>query len=378
MRHEKCESAAIHVDPALNNHSNMFSVSYLHGAEPLEWFWVILASKCPMFRRRMIGFKVGGIAYDPDHISCDEYCFDFAEVIQTLRRLEPPTRILSNSEICETDRMTLKCLLDRHRKHHSHPSYLTFLKGSIGMMLNPEGTQSVFDIEDGLVKSESTCELLRFTARDESVRKLIDERYLQPVPETERLGQLPKNTLGYKYFYHLDSMGFDPNYYRKIDVESDVEYVMMRIRQTHDIWHVMTGFDTHPLGEIALKGVELAQTHRPMAAAICAGGVFRYMLRQPEEFGACLESIVGGYHMGLSAKPLLAMKWEELWERDVEEIRAELGLEVLGPRGGQLNREFAPKSSLADSEAREALSEVLRTHDVHFPPQSPGDSSGNQ
>jgi len=61
-------------------------------------------------------------------------------------------------------------------------------------------------------------------------------------------------------------MGFDPDYYRKIDVQNDIDYVMMRIRQTHDIWHVVTGFDTHPLGEIAIKAVELSQTHRPMAA----------------------------------------------------------------------------------------------------------------
>ena len=49
------------------------------------------------------------------------------------------------------------------------------------MMLNPEGTQSVFDLEDGLLKSKSTDELLRFTSKDPTVRSLIDERYLQPI-----------------------------------------------------------------------------------------------------------------------------------------------------------------------------------------------------
>jgi len=197
---------------------------------------------------------------------------------------------------CKSSSPMLMSLLNFHKNHHTHPSYLSFLKGSIGMMLNPEGTQSVFEMEDGLLKSESTQELLRFTSKDPTVDAMIKERYLQPVPDTASLGKLPKNTLGYKYFYHLDSMGFDPDYYRKIDVQNDIDYVMMRIRQTHDIWHVVTGFDTHPLGEIAIKAVELSQTHRPMAAAICAGGVFRYMLKEPELFGDCLESIVAGYH----------------------------------------------------------------------------------
>jgi len=190
---------------------------------------------------------------------------------------------------------------------------------------------------------------------------MIEERYLQGLPNTEELSQLPKDTLGYQYFNHLDSMGYDPDYYRKIDVKNDTDYVMMRIRQTHDIWHVITGFDTHPLGEIALKAVELAQTHRPMAAAICAGGVFRYMVKQPEEFPDCLETIVAGYHLGLRANPLLGVKWEERWEQKVDDIRKELHVEVLGPHGGQLNVDFSPKSAVdAHREAQVAIGEAMQ------------------
>ena len=253
--------------------------------------------------------------------------------------------------------------LHSRKNTHQHPSYLTFVKGAIGMMLNPEGTQSVFDLEDGLTKSKSTDELLRFTRKDPCVRLMIEERYLQDIPNTEELSKLAKDTLGYRYYEHLDSMGFDPDYYRKIDVQNDTDYVMMRIRQTHDIWHVITGFDTHPLGEIAIKAVELAQTHRPMAAAICAGGVFRYMVKQPEEFPDCLETIVAGYHMGLRAKPLLGVKWEERWGQKVEDIREELDVFVLGPRGGQLNVDFSPKSALdANKEAHAAIGEALQKY----------------
>ena len=49
------------------------------------------------------------------------------------------------------------------------------------MMLNPEGTQSVFEMEDGLLKSKSTCALVgEFGSkvkhpRAESVLKLHDQ-----------------------------------------------------------------------------------------------------------------------------------------------------------------------------------------------------------
>ncbi|MFP4103855.1 Coq4 family protein [Coleofasciculus sp.] len=251
--------------------------------------------------------------------------------------------------------------LKRHEKHHTHHSYLSLMKGVIGLMLDPKHTESVFDIEDGLRHSASSKELLRFTAKDSVVQTLIKERYLQKTPpNTPELKKLPKGSLGREYVNHLDQFGFDPDYYRKIDVQEDIDYIMMRIRQTHDIWHVITGFDTHPLGEIAIKAVELAQTHRPMAAAICAGGVFRYMLKQPEEFGYCLDSITAGYHLGLKAKPLLAMKWEELWEYQVEDLRRELNVQVLGPRGGALTVEFSPQSRLvAERAAQQEINKSL-------------------
>ena len=206
-------------------------------------------------------------------------------------------------------------------------SYLVFAKGSLGMLLNPEHTDSVFDIEDGLRQLESTSELLRFTTKDPTVRQLVKERYLQPLPNLEQLKTLPIGTLGRTYADHLSSNDFNPDYFRKLEVKNDTDYILMRIRQTHDLWHVVTGIDTTPLGEITLKALELSQTHRPMAAVICAGGVFRYLLKQPQQFGDCLDAIAMGYSMGIKAKPLLAMKWEQMWDCSLEEIRSHLNLQ---------------------------------------------------
>lgn len=43
------------------------------------------------------------------------------------------------------------------------------------------------------------------------------------------------------------------------------------------------------------------------------------MLKEPELFSDCLESIVVGIHMELLSKALLSMKWEELWDRDLDD-----------------------------------------------------------
>lgn len=209
-------------------------------------------------------------------------------------------------------------------KLHFNSAYLSLIKGSIGILVNPEHTDSVFDIEDGLRQLAVTRELFNFTTQEPEVISLVRERYLKPVPNLNRLRNLPEGSLGRAYARHLDDNNFDPNYYRKIEVRNDTDYILMRIRQTHDIWHVVTGFDTDALGEIAIKGVELSQTHRPMAAVICAGGIFRYMLKQPAEFGKCIEAIAAGYSLGLKARPLLGVKWEEMWDRQLDELRASL------------------------------------------------------
>ncbi|MEO1007485.1 MAG: Coq4 family protein [Planctomycetota bacterium] len=254
----------------------------------------------------------------------------------------------------------LSAFLSKHRNHHQHASYLTLVKGVVGMLIDPEHTESVFDIEDGLRKSDATCELLRFSTQDPGVMAMVEERYLQPVPDTDALRRLPTGTLGRAYVDHLESMGYDPDYYRKIEVKTDAEYIMMRIRQTHDIWHVVTGFDTHPLGEISVKAVELAQTHRPMAAAICAGGIFRYMMKQPDEFGDCIDTIVAGYHLGLRAKSLLSMKWEQHWAEPLEDLRRRMDVEPLGPHGGQLTVSLTPHSrSVADRWVRSEMADAL-------------------
>ena len=215
---------------------------------------------------------------------------------------------------------------ERHRNHKSHVHYLSAVKGTIGMLALPEHTESVFDIEDGFRHHEATRLAVEHVRGDAEMAGLMEERYLAPLPDTKKLLSYPKGSLGYCYAHHLDDRGFDPDYYRKIDVVDDTDYVLMRLRQTHDIWHVITGFDTDRVGEISLKAVELAQTRRPMAAVIAAGGVMRYLLKDPDELGSVLRGISEGYQLGLGARPLLSQKWELEWETPVSEWRQRLGV----------------------------------------------------
>ena len=214
----------------------------------------------------------------------------------------------------------------KKHSHGSHVRYLRTLKGMIGMLRAPENTVSVFDIEDGLRDTEATKMVLAKVKESPEVAKMMEERYLAPKPDMDALDKLPEGTLGKCFARQILDHGFDPDYFRKIDVKDDLDWVLMRIRQTHDLWHVLTGFYTDRFGEIGLKTFELAQTRRPMAAVIAAGGVLRYVLKHAEGLDMVMWAIAHGYRMGTEVKPLLAQKWEEGWDRPLKEWQDHLGI----------------------------------------------------
>lgn len=213
---------------------------------------------------------------------------------------------------------------DRKRRNID---YLMTLKGVVSLLREAGQTDSVYDIEEGLRNIKATQMSVEYLKSKPEVAQIIEERFLAPPPEMDALLKLPKDSLGYAYASYLTEAGFDPNFYRKIQVVDDVSYVFLRSRQTHDIWHIVTGMNTDVIGELGLKAFELAQTRRPMAVVLIAGGLMKSLLNSPENLNILLDRLAVGYRMGAKAKPFLAQKWEEHWEKPLSEWRTELGVE---------------------------------------------------
>ncbi|MEM8494176.1 MAG: Coq4 family protein [Planctomycetota bacterium] len=213
------------------------------------------------------------------------------------------------------------------------------LRGVVGLLRDPHDIQNIYKIEDGLLDTPSTCLAANFVRDQPGCAVMIEQRYLRNAPyDMDALRSLPDGTLGREFARHLDEYDFDPQYYRVNEVTDDATYILARIRETHDIWHVVTGFYPTPIGEIGIKAVELAQVRRPMAAVLCAGAVLRYMLRTPQRFGDLLASISAGYQMGLHSKPLFAEKWEQRWDQPVEDLRRAMNIpELTDATSGKLD-----------------------------------------
>jgi ubiquinone biosynthesis protein COQ4 len=203
---------------------------------------------------------------------------------------------------------------------------LIVLKGVLSLVKDPTQTESVYDIEDGMKQSEAMKVATKYMLAEPEIAALAQEKYLAPIPDIPQLLQCPTDSLGHAYATYINTSGFDPAFYRSMSIDDDTSYLLLRLRQTHDIWHVVTGFSTDVPGELGLKAFELAQTRRTMAGILMAGGFLKCLLQTPTELDILLDRIAHGYRTGTQAKPLLAQKWEENWDKPLTEWRSELGL----------------------------------------------------
>lgn len=141
-----------------------------------------------------------------------------------------------------------------------------------------------------------------------------------------RLRTLPENSVGRSYVSWLDREGVSPDTREQVRYIDDEEcaYVMQRYRECHDFYHALTGLPVMVEGEVALKAFEFANTLLPMTG-LSMFAVVRLRKEERKRFFSIF--LPWALSNGLKAKEVINVYWEEQLERDVDELRAELGIE---------------------------------------------------
>ena len=198
------------------------------------------------------------------------------------------------------------------------------VRAAAALIRDPSDTRQVFYV--GLLVNRRTYPafLARFTADDEGARLLrerpcIDSRHV----DFDALRALPAGTLGREYVRLLDDHGLDPDLFRSPPGLPEVPaYVSQRMRQVHDVWHVLTGYPTDVAGEIALQAFTWAQTGMASAMWIAVVGSARYGWRDRR----VVRRAIDGYRRGRRARFLAPVRLEDRFSRPLDEVRRELGL----------------------------------------------------
>jgi ubiquinone biosynthesis protein Coq4 len=105
-----------------------------------------------------------------------------------------------------------------------------------------------------------------------------------------------------------------------------LDYLNTRILQAHDLWHIVAGYDTTALHEIALSGFQMAQFGHNYSAMFLAVTATSLALAPPEGFGVVMDVILTAYAHGRETPPLIAIPWEQEWSLSAEAIRARYGV----------------------------------------------------
>jgi ubiquinone biosynthesis protein Coq4 len=101
------------------------------------------------------------------------------------------------------------------------------------------------------------------------------------------------------------------------------EYRHRALTDQHDLYHLLTGYDTNVINEICLQTFQFAQVGSGLTFFIGPGGIAR-PLKRGDLKGAW--KVWLSFLRGKRAKLLLFIDWNKYWEKPIAEVRAALNL----------------------------------------------------
>jgi ubiquinone biosynthesis protein COQ4 len=148
----------------------------------------------------------------------------------------------------------------------------------------------------------------------------------------ERLLQRPEGSLGRVFAEHCRTAGIDPNLVH-VPTTDDVGWMLNHMYQTHDIWHVLTGWGTDLPGEVGVAAFYSAQFGSPPFFGYNVALIFLNVVMRKADLGQIFEAFSVGYQTGQRAEPLFGMDWDALWDVPIEELRTRFNInpaEIVG------------------------------------------------
>ena len=169
-------------------------------------------------------------------------------------------------------------------------------------------------------------QMARHLLENHDFAQLVSEGWRPQAIDLNTLKTLPEGTLGRCYADQLISQGITPD--TLIDpspIGDEQDYIVHRLKETHDITHELTGFGIDGVSELGLQGFNLAQNRSPLAVMLIFGGMLT-ALRNDEPLAPMLRALARGFEMELNADLVIAHKLEDGWDRPLMEWRKQLKL----------------------------------------------------
>lgn len=206
----------------------------------------------------------------------------------------------------------------------------------------PEVAQILHDLED----MPRIIELFEMEkARLPLFKRWLDRKSLSNFTLAETKDCAP-GTLGAAIHDFMANSGYQLDlFFQEIQVVNDFTYYLRQTALSHDIEHMITGFGPNHGGEIALLSAnmhakslyfhpELSNFFSRIAYYLKAKTTMKDALFYPEAMVVNLEAEFIGAQQGRNWKyPLMLVDWRQYVDKQISEIRAELGITPVIPEG---------------------------------------------
>jgi ubiquinone biosynthesis protein COQ4 len=211
---------------------------------------------------------------------------------------------------------------------------LVAIKALRQLIANPEDTERVFEILRALSGDAIADGCARFTRTEIGAQVMREQRsLLAKLCDRDALRRLRPGSLGREYVDFVERAGITADGLVEASESDAGEYALLtpdeafyarRLRDMHDLWHVVCGFSTRPFGEVCVVSFTYAQTKNLGLAAIAFVGAVK-IARETGDRGV-LSAAWQAYRIGRRAAWLPAQDWEALLAEPLDDVRARLAL----------------------------------------------------
>jgi ubiquinone biosynthesis protein COQ4 len=204
----------------------------------------------------------------------------------------------------------------------------TVLGCTLRVLADSNQTLDIVTVEEITAQAQLTHLVEQGIFESGEGRALLEDRPHLPDCDFDALRTLPGGTLGREWVRFLDDHGLDPQLTRQptpYTADETCAYLMHRIRQSHDLWHVLLGLGTRGHEEVLVHAFSLAQTGLPSSVAIVLLGAIKHMVLE-RRWSVLRHDVLAAHRAGVHASPLLAVYWEQHLGRPLPEVRADYGV----------------------------------------------------
>jgi len=203
------------------------------------------------------------------------------------------------------------------------------------LIADKEDTDQVFQIIEALNGDATRRDFLKYAETENGARLLKKRTYLPPIMDNHApLEQLPAESVGRHYLKFMRREGLsaaglvaesEKHRDRHQNFDDDLLWYMDRLRDTHDLDHVLTGYGRDALGEATLLGFSHSQ-HGGMGISFISFMGSRQVSKHVPKAARISDVIKEGRENGKRASAIVYEDIEELLREPIDQARERLGI----------------------------------------------------